>query len=65
MRQTRFVTGKHTASLLSPSALTLLLDELGQTLAIVLVELVKTLGDADIGLEPVHRVQDTVTEMFS
>ena len=65
MRQTGFVAGKHTASLLSHSALTLLLDELGQSLAIVLVELVETLGDADIGLEPVHCVQDIVTEMFS
>ena len=60
MRQTGFVTGAHAATLLPSPALALLLDQLGQILAVVLVELVETLGDADILLQPVHGVQNTV-----
>ena len=54
------MTGAHAATLLPSPALALLLDQLGQTLAVVLVDLVETLGDADILLQPVHGVQNTV-----
>ena len=54
------MTGTHAATLLPSPALALFLDQLGQTLAVVLIELVETLGDADILLQPVHGVQNTV-----